>query len=106
MPNLSLYYGNYPFDFLSEVDCEIKADGNRWLHVSVSRSDRIPGHRDMAEVKRAFIGDRYAYSVWPPTGSYVNIHPNWLHLWSLWDAGDGRVLPEFSEVLPGIGRSV
>lgn len=88
------------------VDCEQKSDGNRWLHVSVSRKDWTPNHADMATVKRDFIGERYAYAVWPPSDKYVNIHPHCLHLWARWDDGDGRVLPEFSEVLPEIGRSI
>src|SRR5262245_22498611 len=86
------------------IDAEIKADGNRWIHVSASRKDWAPSHADMAFVKESFIGrDRYAYSVWAPTGVHVNIHEHCLHLWALMDDQDGRVLPEFSAILD-IGR--
>jgi hypothetical protein len=88
------------------IDCEVKSDGKEWIHVSVSRKSWTPSHEDMALVKRDFIGDLYAYSVWPPREVYVNIHNHCLHLWALADGSDGRVLPEFSEVIEGIGRSV
>ncbi len=89
------------------VDCEIKADGSPWLHVSVSRKSYTPTHEDMALVKRDFIGDdRYAYSVWAPKEHHVNIHAHCLHLWSRLDTTNGRVLPEFSAELEGIGKSI
>ncbi len=88
------------------IDCEPKSDGKEWIHVSVSRKSWTPSHEDMALVKRDFIGDLYAYSVWPPREVYVNIHNHCLHLWALADNSDGRVLPEFRAVLEGIGRSV
>jgi hypothetical protein len=89
------------------VDSSEKADGSVWLHVSASRKHWTPSHADMALVKSAFIGeDRYAYSVWPPRECYVNIHLHCLHLWARLDESDGRVLPEFSAELEGIGRSV
>ena len=89
------------------VDCEEKADGKRWLHVSYSRKGWTPSHADTCKVRDAFIGsNRYCYAVFPPSGRYVNIHPHCLHLWALWEGDDGRVLPEFSEILPGIGVSV
>ncbi len=89
------------------VDCETKEDGREWLHVSASRAKWTPSHEDMALVKRDFIGDeRYAYSVWVPTENHVNIHSHYLHLWAMMDSPDGKVLPEFSAVLDGIGRTV
>jgi hypothetical protein len=88
------------------VDCAMKEDGNWWVHVSASRKTYAPSHADMQTVKRAFLGDRYAYAVWPPEDKYVNIHANCLHLWSRIDHVNGRVLPEFSEVLPGIGKTI
>lgn len=87
------------------IDASQKDDNRFWVHVSVSRRWRTPSHEDMAVVKAAFLGDRYAYSVWPPQNVYVNIHAHCLHLWCLAE-GDGRVLPEFSDELPGLGRSI
>jgi hypothetical protein len=46
----------------------------------------------------------YAYAVFPPADRYVNIHPHCLHLWARLDGS--AVLPEFSEIVPGIGLSV
>lgn len=86
------------------IDCSEKADGKCWLHVSVSRVDRTPTHEEMASVKAAFLGDRYAYSVWPPSDKYVNIHKHCLHLWARLDGAP--VLPEFDSILEGIGRSI
>lgn len=89
------------------VDCETKEDGREWLHVSVSRERWTPSHEDMALVKRDFIGDRrYAYSVWSPIDNHVNIHKHCLHLWSMMDSDDGQVLPEFSVIVEGVGRSI
>jgi len=89
------------------VDCETKEDGREWLHVSASRAKWTPTHEDMTLVKRDFIGaSRYAYSVWAPSENHVNIHAHCLHLWAMMDSQDGKVLPEFSAVINGIGRSI
>ncbi len=88
------------------VDCEEKEDGRQWLHVSYSRKSWTPNHDDTVKIKNAFIGsDLYAYAVFPPEENYVNIHAHCLHLWAMME-GDGKVLPEFSGVIPGIGRSI
>lgn len=84
------------------IDCSRKDDDRYWVHVSVSRAKWNPTHEDMCLVKRAFIGDRYAYAVHPPQSEYVNIHSHCLHLWALVDANLGRVLPEFSGDLGGV----
>lgn len=87
------------------IDCEVKSDGFDWIHISVSRKSWTPTHEDMVKVKQDFLGiDCYAYSIWPPEDMYVNIHSHCLHLWSRLDGS--RILPEFSEVLPLIGRSI
>lgn len=54
-----------------------------WLHVSVSRSDRLPSWTDLGFVKQCFIGDdREAVQVLPKESDYVNLHKYCLHLWS------------------------
>jgi hypothetical protein len=83
------------------IDASQKEDDRWWVHVSVSRKSWTPTHEDMCMVKRDFLGDRYAYAVYPPQEQYVNIHAHCLHLWSLAE-GDGRVLPEFSGEISGI----
>jgi hypothetical protein len=86
------------------VDCSVKADGNWWLHLSVSRKSWAPNPEDMRKAKEAFLRDRYAYAVYPPADRYVNIHPFCLHLWARFDGKP--VLPEFSEVVHFLGRSI
>lgn len=88
------------------IDCDRKDDGQEWIHVSYSCESRVPSHADTVLVKETFIGDRYAYAVFPPKSNYVNIHPNCLHLWAMWCSGEGRVLPEFSKFVPGVGTSI
>jgi len=88
------------------IDCSQKEDDRWWVHVSVSRKSRCPSHDEMCMVKRDFIGDRYAYAVYPPAQKYVNIHAYCLHLWALVDELQGRVLPEFSSELGILGRSI
>ena len=88
------------------IDCSMKDDNQWWVHISVSRRAQTPDHEDMAMVKSHFLGERYAYSVWPPLDKYVNIHANCLHIWALVDKGDGRILPEFSDIVEGVGRSI
>jgi hypothetical protein len=83
-----------------------EVEGSWWLHVSASRKNWTPSHDDMKRVKQAFIGDRYAYTVWPPEEYYVSFHPYCLHLWSKIDSGQGAMLPEFSAYLRGIGKSI
>ena len=86
------------------VDCEVKDDGNEWIHVSYSRAKETPNHYDTVRVKEAFLGDRYAYAVFPPSDRYVNIHRHCLHLWARADGS--AVTPEFSAIIDGVGRSV
>lgn len=83
------------------IDCAMKSDNRWWVHVSVSHSRATPTHDEMARVKRDFLGDRYAYAVYPPLERYVNIHHHCLHLWALAE-GNGAVLPEFSGEVCGV----
>lgn len=68
-------------------------DGERWLHVSYSRVDRVPSYGDGIEVKERFIGPaRKAIAVLPPRPEHVNDHPYCLHLFSPLDRDP---LPDF-----------
>ena len=73
-----------------------EADGQVWHHVSLGRKDRRPTWDELAAVKEAFVGNRYAYIVFPPRARYVNLHPNVLHVFSCLEGPEGRRLPEFS----------
>ena len=60
--------------------------GSEWLHISFSRSYRLPSWSDLREVKDLFFGDdRMAVQILPRASQYVNFHPHTLHLWSRLD---------------------
>lgn len=64
------------------VEHQEDAPGDKWLHVSLSRSNRIPSYEDVCEVKNIFIGiDKTALQIFPPKDQHVNHHPFALHLW-------------------------
>ena len=95
------YIGKRPMGVMSViVSGAVERDGNRWLHVSCARPDRLPTWDDLTFVKATWIGpDRYALQVFPPVTRYVNIHPFCLHLWHCLD---GWPLPEFSGQIDGV----
>ncbi len=71
----------------------VEGDGKRWLHVSLSRPNRLPTWRDLRTVKDIFVGrERLAVQVLPPQRDYYNFHPYVLHLWS---CIDGDPVPDF-----------
>ena len=87
------------------IDCGPKDETEiMWIHVSYSRANWIPTHKDTLIIKKEFLKNRYAYAVFPPEEKYVNIHNNCLHLWARLDGVS--VLPEFSSVIPGVGNSI
>ena len=56
-------------------------DGKEWLHVSVSRKNRLPTYEELTRIKRDFIGDdKKAVFVLPEKEKHVNIHNYCLHL--------------------------
>lgn len=69
-------------------------DERKWMHLSCSRGMRLPSWKDMCDAKDLFIGDRYAYQVFPSRADYVNINPNVLHLWAPLEGE--RPLPDFT----------
>lgn len=88
-----VYYRHAHSDLRVLVSGRREADGRRWIHVSMSYPDKIPGWAVVRMVKDRFIGrDKRAIQVLPPQAEYVNIAKNALHLWHCVD-GDG--LPDF-----------
>ena len=70
------------------VMCSISMmeNGEKVLHVSLSRKSRLPSWDDVKRVKDAFIGEeREAYHVLPKQSDYINLMPYCLHLWSEWE---------------------
>ena len=76
-------------------------DDRFWMHVSVSRPNRLPSYSDMTRVKDLFVGtERAAYTVLASANKHVNIHPNCLHLWAVAEGDDP--LPDFSRGMGSI----
>ncbi len=74
---------------------DLHGDGKIWLHVSLSRLNRLPTYKDMAEVKDLFIGeDREALQIFAKKSRHINFHPYCLHLWC---AVEGNGLPDFGK---------
>jgi hypothetical protein len=72
-------------------------DGQKWAHISMSRSDRLPSWADVRKVKDLFIGsDEKAIMVLPPDSEYVNAHPFCFHLFCNLDSDP---LPDFTRGL-------
>lgn len=60
-----------------------EADGQAWIHVSLSRPNRMPSYEDLRITKEHLLGPgRVAYQVFPSADKHVNFHPYCLHLWS------------------------
>lgn len=57
-------------------------NGEKWIHVSLSRRDRMPEWVEIRKVKDHFLGDIEAYQVLPKKQDYVNVHNFCLHLWA------------------------
>jgi hypothetical protein len=79
-------------------------EGSDWVHASIARSDRMPDYADLVHLHEAVFRDGYAYQCFVPDPMHVNIHGQALHLWGRHDGA--RVLPEFSDTFPGIGRTI
>jgi hypothetical protein len=76
------------------VSAAVELDGKAWLHVSMSRRDRLPSYDDMKAVKDVFMGrERTALQVFAPSSKHVNIHDFCLHLWACLD---GDATPDFT----------
>ena len=77
------------------VTCARYDDGKRWVHLSVSRSNKeIPSWLAMGEVKEVFLGpERTAIQVHPPRSQYVNIEEGVLHIFCCTDGME--FLPDF-----------
>lgn len=75
-------------------------DGRDWVHLSLSRPNRMPTYEDMCLVKDLFIGENeLAIQVFVPKDRHVNLHPNCLHLWHCLD---GDPVPDFSRLVKGV----
>lgn len=75
-------------------------DGATWVHASIAHHDEtMPTYEELVLLHRAVFAGGYAYQVFAPPSSHVNIHEYALHLWGRADGAP--VLPEF-----GAGGSI
>jgi hypothetical protein len=69
-------------------------DGAEWVHASIAKVDRLPAYAELTTLRAAVWGDDgWAYQVFAPPSSHVNIHEFALHLWGRLDGQ--AVLPNF-----------
>jgi hypothetical protein len=69
--------------------------GEVWVHASISWVDNMPSYGDLTMLHRAVWPAGFAYQVFAPPTSHVNIHSYALHLWG---RDDGRIiLPDFGK---------
>lgn len=75
-----------------------------WIHASISFRDRMPTYEELKLMHYAVFPEGYAYQIFVPSDNHVTFHDNALHLWG---RTDGKpVLPEFSQIVDGVGRMV
>lgn len=78
------------------VTADVWDDGVEWVHASMTRRGRVPTYEDMCRLHRAaFPRGAWAYHVFAPLGSHVNLHPDALHLWGRADGA--AALPNFGK---------
>lgn len=78
------------------ISCCIERDGKHWVHLSVSRRDRIPNWEELVKIKEIFLGkEAEAIQVLPPRSKWVNFHPNCLHLYQCLDHNP---IPDFRKL--------
>lgn len=81
---------------------DVEQDGLKWIHLSVSRENRLPSWVDMIRAKDAWLGpESKAIQVFPPKAEYVNIS-DVLHLWECID--NPHVLPDFRKDNPALAE--
>jgi hypothetical protein len=64
------------------ISAAFELDGRKWVHLSISRPDRLPTWEELRKAKDELLGDVEAYMVIPPRARYVNLHPHVLHLFT------------------------
>jgi len=85
---------NYNEGQIVIVDDEIKSDGKRWRHLSMSCANRVPTWEELQKCKELFLGvESKAVMVLPPRSEYVNLNSRVLHLFVCLE---GDPLPDFT----------
>lgn len=68
-------------------------EDEQWIHASMAHANRDPSYRDLVALHKVAFGDGWAYQVFAPKASHINIHDHALHLWGR--LGGDAVLPDF-----------
>ncbi|MFR9773143.1 hypothetical protein [Nocardia sp. SC052] len=69
-------------------------EGGSWIHASIAHYDQtMPSYDELALLHRAVFGRGWAYQIFAPPASHVNIHEYTLHLWGRVDGA--AMLPDF-----------
>lgn len=64
-------------------------DGLEWTHASMAHEDRLPSYDDLVLLRSAVWGSKgWAFQVFAPPSSHVNIHRYALHLWGRVDGAN------------------
>jgi hypothetical protein len=80
------------------------ADGVEWVHASIAWQTYMPTYADLSRMHAAVYGAGWAYQVFAPRSSHVNLHEFALHLWGRLDGA--AALPDFTEGLPDGARTI
>lgn len=76
-----------------------------WIHVSVSRPDRIPDWEELSYVKNCFFGEEEeAYQVLAAKKDHLNLHSFCLHLWAPIEGPKQRVANLQNLILERLGE--
>lgn len=70
------------------VTCGDYGPDGWWQHASMSLRDRVPTYEELKVLHKATFGSAWAYQVFAPPDSHVNIHEHVLHLWGRVEVDD------------------
>lgn len=85
-------------DFKVLKSFSLMEDGSRWIHISLSRKDRLPSWAEITKVKNEFLGEETeAYHIIPKASQHVNLHSYCMHLWSPIETN--QVLPNLQNLI-------
>ncbi len=95
-----------PSKTLSVIVSIERHDEKLWQHCSIAHPKRMPSYDELTFMRRHWMGAEIpAIMVFPAREHHVNTHKFCLHLYACLEPG-GSGLPEFSTMVPGLGRQI
>jgi hypothetical protein len=71
------------------VSTALQDDGHEWTHASWAYDERLPTYEELALLRTAVWGSTgWAFQVFAPPASHVNLHAYALHLWGRVDGAN------------------